>query len=76
MSEVPLQCMAMCFFLLKQFDDVMIYLKSIKAYMFNDDDFNYNTGITKCAIGQYKVHSTLESIPASIHHEYDSSPGH
>ena len=27
MSEVPpLQCMAMCFFLLKQFDDVMIYL--------------------------------------------------
>ena len=26
------QCMASCFFLLKQFDDVLIYLKSIKSY--------------------------------------------
>lgn len=25
------QCMASCFFLLKQFDDVIIYLKSIKV---------------------------------------------
>ncbi len=25
------QCMAMCFFLLKQFDDVLIYLKSVKV---------------------------------------------
>lgn len=28
------QCMAMCFFLLKQFDDVLIYLKSIKVCFF------------------------------------------
>ena len=27
------QCMASCFFLLKQFEDVNIYLKSIKAYL-------------------------------------------
>ena len=26
------QCMASCFFLLKQFEDVLIYLKSIKSY--------------------------------------------
>ena len=31
------QCMASCFFLLKQFDDVNIYMKSIKIYMANDD---------------------------------------
>lgn len=28
------QCMASCFFLLKQFDDVNIYLSSVKAYMY------------------------------------------
>jgi hypothetical protein len=34
---------------------VLIYLKSIKAYLFNDDDFNYNAGLTKCSVGHYKV---------------------
>ena len=28
--------MASCFFLLKQFEDVNIYLNSVKAYMYND----------------------------------------
>lgn len=36
--------MASCFFLLKQFDDVNIYLSSVKAYMYNDDGFNWNHG--------------------------------
>lgn len=40
------QCMASCFFLLKQFEDVNIYLNSIKAYMYNDDDFNWNYGVS------------------------------
>ena len=39
------QCMASCFFLLQQFDDVLIYLKSIKQYFYSDDDFNWNYGI-------------------------------
>jgi intraflagellar transport protein 56 len=39
--------MASCFFLLKQFEDVLIYLKSIKTYFYNDDDFNWNYGIAK-----------------------------
>ena len=43
------QCMASCFYLMRQFDDVMIYMNSIKAYMYNDDDFNYNYGITLAA---------------------------
>ena len=39
--------MASCFFLLSQFDDVMVYLKSIKAYFTSDDDFHWNYG-TPC----------------------------
>lgn len=48
------QCMASCFFLLKQFDDVLIYLNSIKGYFFNDDSFNYNFGQTKVATGEFE----------------------
>jgi intraflagellar transport protein 56 len=48
------QCMASCFFLLKQFEDVNIYLNSIKQYMYNDDDFNWNYGISLAATGNFK----------------------
>ena len=47
------QCMASCFFLLKQYEDVMVYLNSVKGYMCNDDVFNYNLAQTKCALGEY-----------------------
>ena len=43
------------FFLLKQFEDVNIYLNSIKAYMYNDDDFNWNHGISLAQTGNFKV---------------------
>ena len=39
------QCMSMCFMLLRQYEDVLVYLKSIKAYFPNDDDFNWNYGL-------------------------------
>ncbi|XP_066118513.1 intraflagellar transport protein 56 isoform X1 [Saccopteryx bilineata] len=45
------QCMASCFFLLKQFDDVLIYLNSFKGYFFNDDIFNFNYAQAKAATG-------------------------
>jgi len=48
------QCMASCFFLLRQFEDVLVYLKSIKPYFSNDDDFNWNYGIACSATGDYK----------------------
>lgn len=48
------QCMASCFFLMRQFDDVNIYLNSIKAYMYNDDDFNWNHGLSLAATRSYK----------------------
>lgn len=48
------QCMASCFFLLRQFEDVLVYLNSIKPYFSNDDDFNWNFGIACAATGDYK----------------------
>jgi len=47
------QCMASCFFLLKQFEDVLIYLKSVQAYSHNDPIFNYNYGIAQAACGKF-----------------------
>jgi len=48
------QCMASCFFLLRQFEDVLVYLKSVKPYFTNDDDFNWNYGVALAAAGDYK----------------------
>merc|ERR1719261_370711 len=48
------QCMASCFFLLRQFEDVLVYLKSIKPYFSNDDDFHWNYGIACASTGDYK----------------------
>ena len=41
------QCMASCFFILRQFDDVLVYLSSIEAYYPNDPSFLYNYAIGK-----------------------------
>ena len=49
------QSMAQCFFILKQFDDVLVYLKSIRPYFINDDDFNWNFGIADEAITATKT---------------------
>jgi intraflagellar transport protein 56 len=48
------QCMASCFFLLKQFDDVLVYLNSIKSYFQSDDDFHWNYALATAATGDYK----------------------
>jgi intraflagellar transport protein 56 len=48
------QCMAQCFFLLRQFEDVLTYLQSIKAYFQTDDAFNHNFGMTLASTGQWK----------------------
>ena len=46
--------MASCYFLLKQFEDVLIYFNSIKSYFYNDDAFNFNYAQAKAAVGNYK----------------------
>lgn len=43
------QCMASFFFIVKQFEDVLIYLKSVKAYSYSDPVFNFNFGIAQAA---------------------------
>ncbi|KAG7491615.1 hypothetical protein MATL_G00005570 [Megalops atlanticus] len=48
------QCMASCFFLLRQFEDVLIYLNSVKSYFYNDDTFNFNYAQAKAAVGNYR----------------------
>jgi intraflagellar transport protein 56 len=48
------QCMASCFFLLKQFDDVLVYLKSIRNYFQTDDDFNWNHALACAYTGDFK----------------------
>lgn len=48
------QCMASCFFLLKQFEDVLIYLNSVKSYFFNDDNFNFNYAQAKAVTGNFQ----------------------
>ncbi|XP_051997559.1 intraflagellar transport protein 56-like [Xyrauchen texanus] len=48
------QCMASCFFLLKQFKDVLIYLNSVKNYFYNDDSFNFNYAQAKASMGNYR----------------------
>lgn len=49
------QAMASFFFLVEQYDDVNVYLSSIKSYLYNDDDFNYNYGLSLAATRQYKL---------------------
>jgi intraflagellar transport protein 56 len=48
------QCMASCLFIIKRFHEVNTYLSSIKQFCLNDDDFNWNFGISLAAEGQYK----------------------
>ncbi|KAF6200480.1 hypothetical protein GE061_004923 [Apolygus lucorum] len=48
------QCMASVYFLQKQFEDVHVYLTSIKSYFFNDDSFNFNYAQAKSALGNFK----------------------
>eukprot|EP00762_Andalucia_godoyi_P000705 ANDGO_05341.mRNA.1 Intraflagellar transport protein 56 len=48
------QCMASCFFLLKQFDDVLIYLRSIKTYFYAENDFLWNYGIALVQTRNFK----------------------
>nr|XP_018907402.1 PREDICTED: intraflagellar transport protein 56 [Bemisia tabaci] len=48
------QCMASSLFLQRKFEDVQLYLSSIKSYYYKDDNFNFNFGQTKCALGLYE----------------------
>ncbi|XP_061377263.1 intraflagellar transport protein 56 isoform X2 [Danaus plexippus] len=48
------QCMASSYFLAGQFEEVLVYLNSIKSFFVNDDTFNFNYGQAKVATGFYR----------------------
>ncbi|CAH1112190.1 unnamed protein product, partial [Psylliodes chrysocephalus] len=48
------QCMAAAFFLANQFEEVLVYLTSIKSYLHSDDTFNFNFAQAKAACNQFK----------------------
>ncbi|CAH0563368.1 unnamed protein product [Brassicogethes aeneus] len=48
------QSMAATFFLSGQFEEVLVYLTSIKSYLHADDTFNFNFAQAKTACHQYK----------------------
>lgn len=47
------QCMASYLFLQHQFDQVHLYLNSIKSYFDNDDSFNFNLAQSQAALGNF-----------------------
>jgi intraflagellar transport protein 56 len=63
--------MASCFFLLQQFEDVLVYVKSVKAYFPNEDDFNWNYGIASAAAGDYKEAEEALSLIQNERHKMD-----
>ena len=46
--------MSACYFIVRNYEDVKVYLKSIKAFFARDDDFNWNYGLAMAAAGNYK----------------------
>ncbi|XP_052740382.1 intraflagellar transport protein 56 [Bicyclus anynana] len=48
------QCMASSYFLAGQFEEVLVYLNSIKSFFVNDDTFNFNYAQAKVATGLYR----------------------
>lgn len=46
--------MASCFFLYRQFEEVLVYLNSIKTYFSNEDSFNFNYAQAQAAAGYFK----------------------
>ncbi|XP_015436460.1 PREDICTED: intraflagellar transport protein 56, partial [Dufourea novaeangliae] len=48
------QCMASSSFLYRQFEEVLMYLNSIKTYFSNEDNFNFNYAQAQAAAGYFK----------------------
>nr|CAG4642453.1 EOG090X04LA [Evadne anonyx] len=48
------QCVATAYFLQQQYDDVLLYMNSIKSYLGNDDTFKFNFALVKTILGHYK----------------------
>ncbi|CAI4226391.1 unnamed protein product [Auanema sp. JU1783] len=61
------QAMASSYFLQQKFDDVKVYLHSVKAYHVNDDTFHWNYGQALLACRNYKeAEEELLAVTSSI----------
>ncbi|XP_072932176.1 intraflagellar transport protein 56 isoform X2 [Epargyreus clarus] len=60
------QCMASSYFLAGQFEEVLVYLNSIKSFFVNDDTFNFNYAQAKVATGFYRE---AEEVLLSVQEE-------
>ncbi|KAJ2946107.1 hypothetical protein O0L34_g5029 [Tuta absoluta] len=60
------QCMASFYFLANQFEEVLVYLNSIKSFFVNDDTFSFNYAQAKVAAGFYRE---AEEVLLSIQDE-------
>ncbi len=60
------QCMASYYFLRKQYEDTLVYLKSIKTFFPNHDEFNWNFGLAQAGAGLYKE---AEATLLQVHNE-------
>ena len=58
--------MASVYYMMKQFDDVLIYLGSIKAYCYSDPAFNYNYGVALAATKQVGLCAVSWCIGAQL----------
>lgn len=57
------QCMSSCYFLLHQWNDVALYLNSIKDFFPNDEAFHWNYGLCQAAMGNFrKAEESLSQI--------------
>nr|CAG4641626.1 EOG090X04LA [Eurycercus lamellatus] len=48
------QCVASAFFLQHQYEDVLLYLNSIRSYLSSDDTFKFNLAQVQTVLGHYK----------------------
>jgi len=66
--------MASAFFLYGQFEEVLVYMNSIRSYFINDDTFIFNYAQAKCATGYYKEAEDLlmriSDMDIKNHHTY------
>lgn len=62
------QCVASYLYLKKQFENVCVYLSTIKVYMKDDDDFQWNYGIACACTGKYdEAEEALTMIKSEKH---------